>query len=399
MKRKRRNWKNAAYTKRFSERWMLWVLCAAAFIAMIVSIYLKIVRAAGSGVLSIFWIVVNFAMMAMIFVARRTRGIHSRRGRRWADRISGIWLFFVVISFILVTLFVSAEDITGHHVTTLANCIIASFILSAAALALGVRQAATVQVTHLELPTPKLPEGEDRLRIVQLTDLHLGPWAGMSMLVQIIRKVRAAKPDIVVITGDLADGKLSGREREISLLRHIKAKYGVYAVTGNHDYYDGIEDSVHFMESAGIKVLRTEGVEAGGIIIAGADDRDHLIKARWGLTRSEVLVLSYEQAQKEKFLLLLRHRPIVELGTEGHFDLQLSGHTHGGQIVPLISSRLKIAKHPRGFKKLKCGAMLYVSNGAGYVGPPVRMFAPPEILVLDLERNTKDEKNGASGEV
>ena len=136
-----------------------------------------------------------------------------------------------------------------------------------------------------------------------------------------------------------------------------------------------------------MKVLKTEAAEAGGIIIAGADDRDHLIKGQWNLSRSELLVLSYEREQRNKFLLLLRHRPIVEKGTEKHFDLQLSGHTHGGQLFPLASSRHMIAGYSRGLKKLKCGGFLYVSNGAGFVGPPVRLFAPPEIAVIDLVRS------------
>jgi predicted MPP superfamily phosphohydrolase len=201
--------------------------------------------------------------------------------------------------------------------------------------------------------------------------------------------VRDVDPDIVVVTGDLADGKLTGRKREIGMLRRIRPRYGMYAVPGNHDYYDDIDEAVFFMESAGMRVLRTEAVEAGGIIIAGADDKDHLIKEQWNLSRSETMVLSHEKEQREKFLLLLRHRPIVEKGTEGHFDLQLSGHTHGGQLFPLLSSRHRIPGYARGLKKLKWGGLLYVSNGAGFVGPPVRLLAPPEIAVIDLVRENE----------
>jgi len=249
---------------------------------------------------------------------------------------------------------------------------------------LGVRQANTIQTVRLELPTAKLPDGAERVRVVQMSDLHLGPWVGRELLRQIVDKVNAAKPDIVVMTGDLADGPVEGHEEDAELLREIRAEDGIFAVTGNHDYYDDIDGAVGFMEEAGMRVLCNEAVEACGIIVLGVDDDAHLIKAEWNLTRSETAVLHMEAEQEKKFLLLLRHRPIVEPGTEGHFDLQLSGHTHGGQLFPYFNSRHILTHHDRGFKRLKCGGCLYVSNGAGYVGPPVRLLAPPEIVVIDI---------------
>jgi predicted MPP superfamily phosphohydrolase len=309
-------------------------------------------------------------------------------GRKWTDRVGGIWILFVIFTFFFIIIMDLIKRATGLPLSAGAGLSI-SFLISFILLGMGIKQANTIQKIIIRVPTSKLPEGCQRIRIVQLTDLHLGPFVGLPLLSQILRKVREADPDIVVVTGDLADGKLTGRKREISMLRRIRPKYGMYAIPGNHDYYDDIDEAVSFMESSGMKVLRTEAVEVAGIIIAGADDKDHLIKERWNLSRSETLVLSYEREQREKFLLLLRHRPIVETGTEGHFDLQLSGHTHGGQLFPLFSSRHRIAGYGRGLKKLKCGGLLYVSNGAGFVGPPVRLMAPPEIAVIDLVRENE----------
>ncbi len=295
---------------------------------------------------------------------------------------------FVLFTFFSILLIGLLKKVTGMPLSSGA-VLSASFILSMVLVGMGIKQANTVQKTMIKVSTSKLPSGCERLRIVQLTDLHLGPFVGLPLLAQILRKVRDVDPDIVVVTGDLADGKLTGRKREIGMLRRIRPRYGMYAVPGNHDYYDDIDEAIFFMESAGMKVLRTEAVEAGGIIIAGADDKDHLIKEQWNLSRSETMVLSHEKEQREKFLLLLRHRPIVEKGTEGHFDLQLSGHTHGGQLFPLLSSRHRIPGYARGLKKLKWGGLLYVSNGAGFVGPPVRLLAPPEIAVIDLVRENE----------
>ena len=377
-----------AYEKRFSDHPLIWVIFGSAVLFIHIFIFFKIAEAAVDGLLSFVWLALSTFMMFLLFVSRRTKRISSAAGRKWTDRVSGVWMLFVLFTFFFLLLIGFVKKMTGLALSSGAVLSV-SFFLSLLLLGMGIKQANTVQTTVIKVPTSKLPQGCERLRIVQLTDLHLGPFVGLPLLAQILRKVRDVDPDIVVVTGDLADGRLTGRKREIGMLRRIRPRYGMYAVPGNHDYYDDIDEAVFFMESGGMKVLRTEAVEAGGIIIAGADDKDHLIKQQWNLSRSETMVLSHEKEQREKFLLLLRHRPIVEKGTEGHFDLQLSGHTHGGQLFPLLSSRHRIPGYARGLKKLKWGGLLYVSNGAGFVGPPVRLLAPPEIAVIDLVRENE----------
>ncbi|MBP8684683.1 MAG: metallophosphoesterase [Synergistaceae bacterium] len=377
-----------AYEKRFSDHPLIWVIFGSAVLFIHIFIFFKIAEAAVDGLLSFVWLALSTFMMFLLFVSRRTKRISSAAGRKWTDRVSGVWMLFVLFTFFFLLLIGFVKKMTDLPLSSGAVLSV-SFFLSLLLLGMGIKQANTVQTTVIKVPTSKLPQGCERLRIVQLTDLHLGPFVGLPLLAQILRKVRDVDPDIVVVTGDLADGRLTGRKREIGMLRRIRPRYGMYAVPGNHDYYDDIDEAVFFMESGGMKVLRTEAVEAGGIIIAGADDKDHLIKQQWNLSRSETMVLSHEKEQREKFLLLLRHRPIVEKGTEGHFDLQLSGHTHGGQLFPLLSSRHRIPGYARGLKKLKCGGFLYVSNGAGFVGPPVRLLAPPEIAVIDLVRENE----------
>jgi predicted MPP superfamily phosphohydrolase len=377
-----------AYEKRFSDHPLIWVIFGSAVLFIHIFIFFKIAEAAVDGLLSFVWLALSTFMMFLLFVSRRTKRISSAAGRKWTDRVSGVWMLFVLFTFFFLLLIGFVKKMTDLPLSSGAVLSV-SFFLSLLLLGMGIKQANTVQTTVIKVPTSKLPQGCERLRIVQLTDLHLGPFVGLPLLAQILRKVRDVDPDIVVVTGDLADGRLTGRKREIGMLRRIRPRYGMYAVPGNHDYYDDIDEAVFFMESGGMKVLRTEAVEAGGIIIAGADDKDHLIKQQWNLSRSETMVLSHEKEQREKFLLLLRHRPIVEKGTEGHFDLQLSGHTHGGQLFPLLSSRHRIPGYARGLKKLKWGGLLYVSNGAGFVGPPVRLLAPPEIAVIDLVRENE----------
>lgn len=173
-------------------------------------------------------------------------------------------------------------------------------------------------------------------------------------------------------------GKLTGRKREIAMLKRIKLRLGIYAVPGNHDYYDDIDEAVFFMESAGMKVLRSEAAEAGGILIVGADDKDHLIREQWNLSRSETLVLSYEREQREKFLLLLTPSD----SRKGHGvparPSALRTYTRRADLPSDLFQAQDTGISQRTQKNSKCGGFIYVSNGAGFVGPPIRLLAPPE---------------------
>ena len=373
------------YEKRFSSHPAFWLVGGAALLAVHVFFYFRIRALTGPGWTSSLWLGWSLAMLELSILARRTQKLGSATQRKWTDRLAGTWMVFITLAFIIFGVERGVFCLLGVKAVPGFTELLA-FALAGFAVCFGVRQANNIQTVRLELATSKLPAGAERVRVVQLSDLHLGPWVGRELLKQIIDKVNAAGPDIVVMTGDLADGPVEGHEEDAELLRQIRARDGIFAVTGNHDYYDDIDGAVGFMEEAGMRVLCNEAVEAGGIIILGVDDDAHLTKEEWNLTRSETAVLRMEAEQESKFLLLLRHRPIVEAGTEGHFDLQLSGHTHGGQLFPCLNSRHILAHHDRGFRKLKRGGCLYVSNGAGYVGPPVRLLAPPEIVVIDIVR-------------
>ncbi|MEG1641908.1 MAG: metallophosphoesterase [Synergistaceae bacterium] len=376
------------YEKRFSEHNIFWYIYTALIILIHLFLYLQIKKTLGPSITTYLWIPFSLFMTLLSYITRRTKQIRSKRNRKWTDRASVLWLSFVCISAILFLLLNIEELIIMQEIRYGAKELYFIFSLSLAITAYGVHRANKIETINITIFTEKLHT--NKLRIVQLTDMHIGQWTGAVLLDTVVKKINEAKPDIVVITGDLVDGRGKGRDEDAKKLREINAPCGIYAITGNHDYYDDVEDSIEFMEKAKMKVLRTEVIDTCGILIAGADDRDHLTAKTWGLTKSELLVLSKSKEQKNKFLLLLRHRPIVETGTKGHFDLQLSGHTHGGQLFPLWSSRHKIGGHSYGLKELKDGGYIYVSNGAGFVGPPLRFFAPPEITVFDLV-NTKQQ--------
>lgn len=378
---------NKTFEKRFSEHNVFWVVGLFFTLSIHIFLYFKIKVIVGSALIAPLWLSWGIFFSLLLFITRKTEKIKSQVQLKWSDRVGSVYTLYIFIVSVILFCF----DIVGFIANIklpAEEIFLSSLALALLVITVGVRQANTIETTFLKVFTRKLLPKHSPLRIVQLTDLHLGPWVGTLLLEQIVQKINEAKADIIVVTGDLADGPLKHRDEELKILRKMKARLGVFAVTGNHDYYDSIDDAIAFMESAGMKVLKTESVEIGGIVIAGASDKDHLIKSKWGLSLSETLILSLERLQRKKFLLLLRHRPVIEHGTEGHFDLQLSGHTHGGQIFPLFTSRHKIVGRGRGLKKLKCGGLLYVSNGAGFVGPPFRFLAPPEIVVIDIEHDT-----------
>jgi len=245
----------------------------------------------------------------------------------------------------------------------------------------GYLEARTIRTKHVTIHTPKIPKALGRLRIVQISDIHLGWMVGEKRVEKILSKVREAEPDILVSTGDLVDGQMDNCSGLAEMFRNVRTPYGKFAVMGNHEFYAGLDRSLQFTKAAGFEMLRGTGVDVGGVIyIAGVDDE---AGRRYGLLKGDDEKALLTAVPVGRFALLLKHRPHTHRDSRG-FDLQLSGHTHGGQIFPftLIIHMLYPVDH--GPARLGGGAHLYVSRGAGTWGPPFRVLAPPEITVIDL---------------
>ncbi len=248
---------------------------------------------------------------------------------------------------------------------------------------------------HVVVYSDKLPEDVDSIRIAQLSDAHLSDLIGLEDLKRMAALISEARPDILVATGDIVDGDMRGRDEEAALLASLSPRYGSYAVFGNHERYAGLVNSarfgnlngavspLNFLEKAGFTILRGRAVEAGGIVVAGFDDES--IRA----TKSADAVRLLRECQKAGlFVLLLKHRPKPVPGTEGLYDLQLSGHTHGGQIWPghfmvkAANNGYLYGLHPGG----KGEGAVYVSRGSGFWGMPMRFLAPPEVNLIEIVR-------------
>ncbi|TNF52649.1 metallophosphoesterase [bacterium] len=249
-------------------------------------------------------------------------------------------------------------------------------------LIFGFFEARAIRIEKITLRTPKIPEESGRLRIAQISDVHAGLIVREERLKRILTAVEEVKPDILVSTGDLVDGQIDNLSNLSAMLRDIKPRYGKFAITGNHEYYAGLEQALLFTETSGFTLLRGEGVVVNGLInIAGVDDP---AGKRYNLYThvSETELLS--SLPREKFTILLKHRPIVDREALGLFDLQLSGHTHKGQIFPFNLVTMLYYPTHAGFLSIDGDASLYVSRGSGTWGPPIRFLSPPEVTIIDL---------------
>lgn len=256
----------------------------------------------------------------------------------------------------------------------------------------GYFEARNIRTEKITIRSAKIPEAVGKIRIVQISDVHVGLIVRDERLQRILDEVKKAEPNILVSTGDLVDGEIDGLDEAQAQLRDVHARYGKFAITGNHEFFAGIGKAVRFTKEAGFTYLRGEGVNVAGMInIAGVDDPT-------GVSFGLVLPVSEKEMLSELpgqyFTILLKHQPLVDENATGAFDLQLSGHTHNGQIFPFNVITGLYYRLQRGYFNLSNHSRLYVSRGTGTWGPPIRFLSPPEIAVIDLVHDKIGDKNG-----
>jgi len=252
----------------------------------------------------------------------------------------------------------------------------------------GYFEALDIKSEKVSIMTPKIPLAVGKITIVQVSDVHLGLIVRKERLAKIIALIRASSPDILISTGDLVDGQINSMTGLAELLNEIKPRYGKFAVTGNHEIYAGLRQTLAFTGQSGFRVLRGESVVAGGMInIAGVDDPVIARIDHKPLTSEKILL---EGLSRERFTLLLKHRPAIDRESMGLFDLQLSGHVHKGQIFPFNLLTHLFYPVKMGYSRYPSGSSLYVSRGTGTWGPPIRFLAPPEVTVIELRHGERE---------
>jgi predicted MPP superfamily phosphohydrolase len=340
----------------------------------------------------------TFAVLIGAQIIFRT-GLFPENSRRfqmvaWLNSLTvSLWAPFIILCIpldILTLLFDGAFrlGITGHEIAfeTISALHWAIFALSVLIAVVGTIQALSgPRVKKVAVPITGLPKELEGLKIAQISDLHVGPTIRHGYVNNVVQKVLRLEPDLIAVTGDIADGNPQSLAPHFKPLGHLKARLGTYYITGNHEYYWGAEAWIEALRELGFtplinqnKTVTEKGVK---IMVAGVADTSahHFIPAH----RTDPQKAA-STAEDVRFKLLLAHRPDSSEAAEPFgFHLQLSGHTHGGQFFPF---RLLARMAHRYFWGLhKHGNMwVYVNAGTGYWGPAQRFSVPSEITLLTL---------------
>ncbi|OLL17923.1 MULTISPECIES: metallophosphoesterase [unclassified Rhodococcus (in: high G+C Gram-positive bacteria)] len=257
-------------------------------------------------------------------------------------------------------------------------------VAAVAAVGYGTVEAARPRVVHTRIPLRRLPAGFDGMRVALVTDLHVGPSRGRQFTRRAVDLVNAQQPDLIVLGGDLTDGTIAFVGQDLAPLADLRAPLGVYGVSGNHEYYaDDALSWLDFWETLGVRTLRNERValERGGDVIDLAGIHDYSAPA----PNEADLTAALQGRDPERFVLLAAHQPRQVFEARDHgVDLQLSGHTHGGQMWPL--GYVVPLQQPTVTGLDRFGdTLVYTSRGTGAWGPPVRIATPPEVAILELK--------------
>ncbi len=242
------------------------------------------------------------------------------------------------------------------------------------------------RVVEVNVPIANLPKALQGFSIVQISDIHVGPTIKHGYISAIVEAVNKLKPDVVAVTGDIVDGSVARLRKHVAPLGELSARHGVYAVTGNHEYYSGVDAWVAELRRLGLNVLMNQNavIDHGGsgVLIGGVTD--YTAHKFDPAHKSDPQAALAGSPRDIAIKVLLAHQPRTAPAAEAAgFDLQLSGHTHGGQFLPwkwFVPLQQPFTAGLHRLSKL----WVYTSRGTGYWGPPIRFGAPSEITHLRL---------------
>ncbi|MEU1943289.1 metallophosphoesterase [Streptomyces sp. NPDC020125] len=235
------------------------------------------------------------------------------------------------------------------------------------------------RVKRIAVPLAKLPRRAHGFRIAVVSDIHLGPILGRAHTQRVVEAVNRTNPDLIAVVGDLVDGSVADLGPAAEPLRALRARHGSYFVTGNHEYYSGADEWVDHVRELGLRPLENERTELPGFDLAGVNDIAGESEGH-GPDFGKAL----GDRDRSRASVLLAHQPVViHDAVKAGVDLQLSGHTHGGQVWP--GTYVAELANPTAAGLERYGdTQLYVTRGAGAWGPPVRVGAPPDVTVVEL---------------
>jgi predicted MPP superfamily phosphohydrolase len=342
------------------------------------------------GVLAL-WLLVSAVLTPLGLIARRWLRPPAADRLTWAGMLAmGLFSSLLVFTLLRDVVLLGAELAQRLGVAVPAelgpDSAIAVVALALLATVIGLANARrTAQVVRVDVRLAPLPPALEGFRIVQISDIHVGPTIKSAYLDAIVDRVNALAPDVVAITGDLVDGSVAELAEHVAPLARLRARHGTFFVTGNHEYYSGVHGWVAELQRLGIRVLHNEHVvlqHAGAqLVLAGVPD---VSGHHYDAAHRSDPAAALRGAPADAVKVLLAHQPrSAAAAAQAGFDLQLSGHTHGGQFFPW--SLFVPLQQPFTAGLHQLGRMwIYVSRGTGYWGPPKRIGAPSEISEIRL---------------
>ncbi|GGP18520.1 metallophosphoesterase [Silvimonas iriomotensis] len=338
----------------------------------------------------VIWLVISTLLLPLGLVAR---GISSQP---LSDRLAwtGLLAMGLFSSLFVLTLLREPVLLVGYlalpaagFATLKSSSAMAVPVLALLASVIGFANARRrARVVQVDVPLENLPAALNGFTIVQISDIHVGPTIKRRYLDAIVNKVNALQPDVIAVTGDLVDGSVADLAAHTAPLARLQARYGAYFVTGNHEYYSGADEWTDELRRLGLHVLMNEHVvlDHGGapLVLAGVTDYTaHHFNAAQRSDPQAALAGAPDNAGAR---VLLAHQPRSAIAAdEAGFDLQLSGHTHGGQFWPWNLFVRFQQPFTAGLNRLN-RLWVYTSRGTGYWGPPKRFGAPSEITRVRL---------------
>jgi predicted MPP superfamily phosphohydrolase len=250
----------------------------------------------------------------------------------------------------------------------------------------GTRNAfGPANVVEVKVPVKNVTPELKGLRIALASDFHAGVIIGPKEVEKMSRQIMSLKPDLILLPGDIVDRSADGIMHLVEAFRIMQAPLGVYGTTGNHEYYTGLNGALEFCNKAGIHMLMNEKVELpNGLVIAGIEDRTAISMHRQRPTVQQFL----SDIPPDKPVILMNHQPetheALAAGKAGA-DLVVSGHTHGGQLWPFTMLTKSTYRFHHGYYSLDGNGHIIVSDGIGNWGPPMRLNAPAEIVLITLD--------------
>ncbi|WP_026075694.1 metallophosphoesterase [Noviherbaspirillum massiliense] len=334
------------------------------------------------------WLVASFVLVPAGLLARGIRRQPLSDRVAWVGLLAmGLFSSLLVLTLLRDVVLLLAAIVGLHSAALVSWTALAVPSLAVLVSLIGfINARRTARVVDVEVPIAGLPDALDGFTIAQISDIHVGPTIKRSYLEAIVDAVNGLKPDLIAITGDLVDGSVRQLAPHTAPLSQLKARHGTYFVTGNHEYYSNAHAWIAELRRLGITVLMNEHVvlqhQGASLVVAGVTDytAHHFDEAH----RSDPHAALAGAPENTGAKVLLAHQPrSAAAAADAGFDLQLSGHTHGGQFLPWNFFVPMQQPYVAGLNRLR-QLWVYTSRGTGYWGPPKRFGAPSEITRLRL---------------